>query len=622
MTDIVNLNGGADKTTPADTDSLPIQQTDGLTLPITVGNLLAGVRSSITSLTSTIATYVPLSQKGAANGVATLDSTGKIPTGQIPSGIGGGSGSTLPAWTSVSGGGNYTVGSTGGRFSVNAASGATNLVLPASPTADTEVWYQIEELGANAVYLSPSGSDTLLGSSSLYRGKHDPSAPRTGLEILRYRSGKWFAAFGRVLPDLLPSADPLDALKLFDLSVEGGTIVDLKSNTTISPSGSPTISTTVYRSGSKSLVLNGSQQLDLTVPGANFGTAPFTFAVGFRFAAVGSTNNYLTPNLQYPWDCGGGNTQSVNWYGANNTLAIVNGGANQVAYTATPATGTWYDVAMIKYGTKYLLTLANQIVGASNTAPSSVDLSGTNTIRVGRDKVSGNAGFNGYFDYFRIYAAAKGDSLTHAYTQRFFADYEGSATSQGGATPTATGTIAYSSAAYRSGSQSLSLGGSSYLTYPSIAAYDLGSGGFEIAGWFKASTSQNSPSAIVSGGATTGTFDAQSWSVHNNFSTQAGASKATENKLSFWCGAVSSANAILTSDTSINDNQPHYFRVIKYPISGGAVTVLVLDNKIEDIYIGAYTVSATTRGLVVGSQLVASGRSFTGLLDAPSIWTA
>lgn len=41
--------------------------------------------SDISGLSTELAKYVPLTQKGANNGVATLDSTGKVPTSQLPS---------------------------------------------------------------------------------------------------------------------------------------------------------------------------------------------------------------------------------------------------------------------------------------------------------------------------------------------------------------------------------------------------------------------------------------------------------------------------------------------------------------------------------------------------------
>jgi hypothetical protein len=40
--------------------------------------------SKIAVSDATVQTYIPLSQKGVANGVAILDSTGKVPTAEIP----------------------------------------------------------------------------------------------------------------------------------------------------------------------------------------------------------------------------------------------------------------------------------------------------------------------------------------------------------------------------------------------------------------------------------------------------------------------------------------------------------------------------------------------------------
>lgn len=55
---------------------------------IASGNLVAtDVQSALNELQSDIDTRIPLSQKGAANGVATLDAGGKVPVAQLPSSV-------------------------------------------------------------------------------------------------------------------------------------------------------------------------------------------------------------------------------------------------------------------------------------------------------------------------------------------------------------------------------------------------------------------------------------------------------------------------------------------------------------------------------------------------------
>jgi hypothetical protein len=75
MTDI---NGLPTKSSPDETDNLVIQQADGQGFKISIANLLAETRADIAALQAQFNSYIPISQKGAPDGVASLDSDGKI----------------------------------------------------------------------------------------------------------------------------------------------------------------------------------------------------------------------------------------------------------------------------------------------------------------------------------------------------------------------------------------------------------------------------------------------------------------------------------------------------------------------------------------------------------------
>lgn len=429
-----------------------------------------------------------------------------------------------------------------------------------------------------------------------------------------YQSGK--QTFSR-----FDETDPLEAFKVLDINCDTGVIVDTKGNS-ITLGGTPTASTLQKRSGSHSLSLNGFQHLDVTVPGSNFGTLPYTISTSFRFNSVGSANNFATPNLQYLFDCGAGNTSAIDWYGANDTFALVNAGANQVSINQAPVANVWYDAALLKVDTKYMLLLNNQIVAAGDGAPASVNLS-SSAIRIGRDKISGNAGLTGFIDNFRVYSCANGSNLTHAYPLRFLARFSGSASDELGAVATVVGTApVFDTANKRSLNSSGLFNGTGYYTYPASSNYDFGAGGFEIAGWIISSITQNTNAAIMAGGVISGTYDSQSWILYNNASGLVSTTgRSTTGKLSLFINAVFDQNAALVSLTSINDNQPHYFRIIKYMLGATAATVLIVDGKIEDVYLGNYTIAATTRPLTIGVETNAAGRIFKGNLDDIAIYT-
>lgn len=86
---------------------------------------------------------------------------------------------------------------------------------------------------------------------------------------------------------------------------------------------------------------------------------------------------------------------------------------------------------------------------------------------------------------------------------------------------------------------------------------------------------------------------------------------------------VSNSNAVLCSTTVVDNNVPHYWRVIKYVIGASAAAVLIVDGKIEDVYIGAYTISPTTRPLLIATEGFNTGaRTFNGNLDDLAIYKA
>lgn len=79
-----DINSLTNKSSPNDTDNLVIQQADGQGFKLSIANLLAATRADIAALQAQFNSYIPLSQKGAAGGVATLGTDGKVPAAQLP----------------------------------------------------------------------------------------------------------------------------------------------------------------------------------------------------------------------------------------------------------------------------------------------------------------------------------------------------------------------------------------------------------------------------------------------------------------------------------------------------------------------------------------------------------
>jgi hypothetical protein len=425
----------------------------------------------------------------------------------------------------------------------------------------------------------------------------------------------------------LTDADPLNAFKVLDINCDTGSINDSKGHT-IAPTGAVAVSNVQKRAGSHSIALTGGC---LNVVGGtdfNFGSAPYSIHASGRFTSVGTASNTLSPNNQYFWDFDSGDNSALLYTASTGTpiFCTTNNSAIVNQFNRTPIVNSWYDVMLAKVDTKYLLVENNQIVAASNNAPTVVNL---NQMRIGAYNANAstvNGNFQGFIDSVSAYKnVANGSNLTHSYPLRFLVRFsEGSATDELGAVGTIVGTgHTYDSSNKRSLESSALFAGNGHISYPANTNYDFGSGGFEIAGWTIGSTVPITNGAIACGGVASGAFDSQSWIIYHNI--VAGSSFSghpNSGKLCFFVFAASNNTAILTSTTSFVDGLPHSWRIIKYIVGGSAATVLIVDDKIEDVYLGNYTIAPTIRSLIVGNDVNAASRNFKGNLDDIAIYKA
>jgi hypothetical protein len=425
---------------------------------------------------------------------------------------------------------------------------------------------------------------------------------------------------------LKPSAtdqDPLDAFKVLDINCDTGVIVDAKSHV-ITPTGAVAVSAVQKRAGSNSIALTGGH---LDIAGGtdfNFGTLPYSIHCSAQFSTLGVGGSFGSPDTQYLIDFNGGNANTIE-YTSNGSARIKMGvaGGLQVNSNLSPIINKWYDLVQARVDQKYLLIINNQIAGASQSG--SIDNTSYNSLRVGNYNGGLARNFLGYLDSISLYKGiANGANLTHNYQLRFLARFDGSPNDELGAVGTIIGTAhTYDVANKRSLGASALFAGSGYISYPSSPAYDFGAGGFEIAGWIKAEPTQLAYPAILSIGTTTGTIDAPVFTIYSNVQSNTSLSgKSTVGKLSVLCAVVNTNSTYLCSATTITDGLPHYFRIIKYPIGASAATVLIMDGKIEDVYIGAYTIPTSTRAMLVGSDNYdPSNRGYKGNLDDIAIYT-
>lgn len=415
----------------------------------------------------------------------------------------------------------------------------------------------------------------------------------------------------------LTDADPLDAFKVLDINCDTGVVVDTKGHA-ITPTGAVAVSGIQKRAGSHSIALTGGY---LDVAGGadfNFSTAPFSLHLSARPSAIGLGGGNGYPDNIYFNNFDTGGNSSI-FYSSNAPAPMITIVGSGNTFVNTPVVNNWIELGLIKVDTKYLLLHNNQIVAASNNAPATANYA---TMQVGGYGGGSAQNLQGFMDSVLVYKGiANGSNLTHAYPLRFLARFSGnSLNDELGAVGTVVGTApTYDMVNKRSLDASALFVGTGSIAYSAI---QLGSGGFEIAGWIKADLVQNSVTGILSIGTTGGVFDSQSLILNNNadgFSSITG--RSTTNKLSVVIGAINTDNAVLCSSTNINDGLPHIWRLIKYVIGVSGATVLIVDGKIEDVYIGAYTVDATTRPTTVGSDnVVEATRRFKGNLDDIAIY--
>jgi hypothetical protein len=408
----------------------------------------------------------------------------------------------------------------------------------------------------------------------------------------------------------LTDADPLDMFKVLDINCDGGSIIDTKGHV-ITPSGAVAVSSAQKRAGSHSIALTGGY---LDIAGGNdfnFGSAPYSVQVSLNMSVVNSN--------QYFIDFDGGNTSSLSSIGTDWLIAFNNAISN--LFTETITVNTWYELAVAKIDTTFLLIRNNQIVAVSNNAPTTANFA---TMRVGGYR-GGGITIQGYMDSVAAYKGiANGSNLTHSYPLRFLARFSGgSPNDELGALGTIVGAVpTYDTTVKRSLEASALFAGTGHITYPAI---QLGAGGFEIAGWCKSNPNQVSYPGILSIGTASGVLaDSQTYTISASIAGSTSLSgKSTVDKLSVFCGAVTTNSQYLCSTTLLSDGLPHYWRIIKYITGASACTVMVIDGKIEDVYLGAYTIAPTTRSMLIGADNYdASSRQFKGNQDDIAIYQA
>jgi hypothetical protein len=342
---------GTPKTTPNDADLLPVQQSTGETLPISVGTLLAGVRASIAAVGS---------------------NAGSITAGLSP-------------WQLITS--NYSA-SHGDRLRIDAGVADIEITLPAYPSAaGADIYLQRVDNATSNKKISVSANGQKINTKTAI-GRFEATY-RGQTEILSYLDADvgWLSQLGLV-------SAGLDISVLNFNGVDGATtFVESTGLTTFTGSGGAALSTTQKNSGTASLFLNSASKFLSSVNAQHTWSVDFTWECWIYPTTIDGSLRAIFGNAS-----GGGSGNAGLFVSVQNNNLIfrhwINGNTN--ATVSGVVLNTWQKVTAKRIGNTLEIWL-------NNTKGTDGSTTGTTTITTFAIGIVPNnsgfaANFLGYID--------------------------------------------------------------------------------------------------------------------------------------------------------------------------------------------------------------------------------
>jgi len=188
-------------------------------------------------------------------------------------------------------------------------------------------------------------------------------------------------------------------------------IYDATSKNDLETVGNAQISTTQSKFGGSSMYFDGTGDWLLAPNNAiyDFGTGDFTIEFWARFDSVGSFIYFITEGTGIN---GAPNLKTAGWsviYTSPNLQLQRYDGSTQTIYSFawTPATGTWYHVAMSRYASSLRCFINGSQIGTTQTSTDSFNrINTTDPLTIGTGVSGGSPGanysFNGYMQDIRL----------------------------------------------------------------------------------------------------------------------------------------------------------------------------------------------------------------------------
>lgn len=342
----------------------------------------------------------------------------------------------------------------------------------------------------------------------------------------------------------------------------------------------------------------------------NLDSLPTGTAYNNSFYILGGGQNNGNPGVDFALG------STAIWFNQSNYLTRL------ISAPWSPATNTWYHIALVRSGTTWTIYLNGSAIGSA-TSSTAFD-SSIAAFAIGRDEQTGgdsNGYFNGRIEQLRITKRARWSANFIPPTVRVnqvdpyankvvlhlpFENSGGNGSLLWEATGkalTATGTIntGGSNDAYKGLSCAMFTSGS-YMSAPASSDFNLGSGDFTVELWMNSSAS-NAYATLIDRPSASG-FTAGAWSLMFNSGTGNGL-------IALYVASYSTGSPLITGTIALNDGRWHH---VAWTRSGSTHTLWI--DGVQDVSVTwAGTIADLATNLRIGNNANYAGRDFVGSMD-------